>query len=114
MNLYIWSAYITKDIIGKFEKKTGIKVHYDTYDSNEALLEKMQSGVADYDVIVPSDYMVRIMIKAKSPGKAGSTQNRQHQESRCRDSRIRRSIRTTSIRLRTSGEQAESATTKQK
>lgn len=63
MNLYIWSAYITKEIVAKFEQKSGIKVHYDTYDSNEALLEKMMSGVADYDVIVPSDYMVRIMIK---------------------------------------------------
>ena len=63
MNLYIWSAYITKEIVAKFETKTGIKVHYDTYDSNEALLEKMMSGVADYDVIVPSDYMVRIMTK---------------------------------------------------
>lgn len=63
MNLYIWSAYITKDIVAKFEKKSGIRVHYDTYDSNEALLEKMMSGVADYDVIVPSDYMVRIMTK---------------------------------------------------
>lgn len=63
MNLYIWSAYITRDIVQKFEKQTGITVHYDTYDSNEALLEKMQSGVADYDVIVPSDYMVRIMTK---------------------------------------------------
>ena len=63
MNLFIWSAYITKEIVAKFETRTGIKVHYDTYDSNEALLEKMQSGVADYDVIVPSDYMVRIMTK---------------------------------------------------
>lgn len=63
MNLYIWSAYITKEIVAGFEAKTGIKVHYDTYDSNEALLEKMMSGVADYDVIVPSDYMVRVMTK---------------------------------------------------
>jgi spermidine/putrescine-binding protein len=61
LNLYIWSAYITEDTLHKFEKETGIKVRFDTYDSNEALLEKMQSGVGDYDVIVPSDYMVRIL-----------------------------------------------------
>ncbi|HJZ12681.1 MAG TPA: spermidine/putrescine ABC transporter substrate-binding protein, partial [Acidobacteriota bacterium] len=61
LNLYIWSAYITEETVNRFEKETGIRVHFDTYDSNEALLEKMQSGVADYDVIVPSDYMVRIL-----------------------------------------------------
>jgi len=60
-NLYIWSAYITEDTLHQFEKETGIKVRFDTYDSNEALLEKMQSGVGDYDLIVPSDYMVRIL-----------------------------------------------------
>jgi spermidine/putrescine-binding protein len=62
LNLYIWSAYVSDETLAKFEKETGIRVRYDTYDSNEALLEKMQSGVADYDVIVPSDYMVRIML----------------------------------------------------
>jgi len=60
-NLYIWSAYIDENTLHRFEKETGIKVRFDTYDSNEALLEKMQSGVGDYDLIVPSDYMVRIL-----------------------------------------------------
>ncbi len=62
LNLYIWSAYVSDETLAKFEKETGIRIRYDTYDSNEALLEKMQSGVADYDVIVPSDYMVRVML----------------------------------------------------
>lgn len=62
MNLYIWSAYITDETIKKFTDKTGIQVRYDTYDSNEALLEKLQSGVTEYDVVVPSDYMTRILI----------------------------------------------------
>lgn len=61
LNIYIWSNYITEETLNRFEKETGIKAHFDTYDSNEALLEKIQSGVADYDVIVPSDYMVRIL-----------------------------------------------------
>lgn len=61
LNLYIWSAYISEDTLKRFEKDTGIKVRFDTYDSNEALLEKMMSGVSDYDVIVPSDYMVRVL-----------------------------------------------------
>jgi spermidine/putrescine-binding protein len=63
LNLYIWSAYISDEIVNKFEKQTGIDVRYDTYDSNEALLEKLQSGVAEYDIAVPSDYLARILIK---------------------------------------------------
>lgn len=65
LNIYIWSAYIPKEVLDKFSERTGIAVSYDTYDSNEALLEKLQSGVADYDVVVPSDYMVRILIAQK-------------------------------------------------
>lgn len=61
LNIYIWSNYITESTLNRFEKETGIKAHFDTYDSNEALLEKIQSGVADYDIVVPSDYMVRIL-----------------------------------------------------
>jgi len=62
LNLYIWSAYITDETIKKFEKQTGITVRYDTYDSNEALLEKLQSGITEYDIVVPSDYAARILI----------------------------------------------------
>ena len=63
LNLYIWSAYVSDETLAKFEKETGIRVRYDTYDSNEALIAKVQSGVADYDVIVPSDYTVQILLK---------------------------------------------------
>ncbi len=61
LNIYIWSAYLPDEVIAEFSQKTGIRVNYDTYDSNEALLEKLQSGVADYDLVVPSDYMVTIL-----------------------------------------------------
>lgn len=65
LNIYIWSAYLPKEVIDKFAAQTGIQVNFDTYDSNEALLEKLQSGVADYDLVVPSDYMVKILIAEK-------------------------------------------------
>ncbi len=65
LNIFIWSAYLPEEVIAKFTEKTGIKVNYDTYDSNEALLEKLQSGVADYDLVVPSDYMVKILATEK-------------------------------------------------
>lgn len=62
LNIYIWSAYLPVEVIEKFEQRTGIDANFDLYDSNEALLEKLQSGVADFDIVVPSDYMVRILV----------------------------------------------------
>ncbi len=64
LNLYNWSDYVAKSTIPSFEKKTGIKVTQDVYSSNEELLAKLQAGGTGYDVIVPSDYMVSIMIKS--------------------------------------------------
>jgi spermidine/putrescine-binding protein len=62
LNVYIWTNYLPDDVIAEFRKRTGIRLAVDTYDSNEAVLAKLQSGVADYDVVVPSDYMVRTLI----------------------------------------------------
>lgn len=64
LNLYNWSEYVAESTIPDFEKKTGIKVQQDFYTSNEELLAKLQAGGRGYDVIVPSDYMVSIMIKS--------------------------------------------------
>ncbi|MEK0083179.1 extracellular solute-binding protein [Benzoatithermus flavus] len=58
---YNWSNYFPPKLIEKFEKETGIDVTLDVYDSNETLLAKLQAGAAGYDVVVPSDYMVKIM-----------------------------------------------------
>ncbi len=60
--LYNWSNYFPPDLLKKFEADTGIKVTLDVYDSNETMLAKLQAGAAGYDVVVPSDYMVKIMI----------------------------------------------------
>lgn len=62
INLYNWSNYIPPELLKKFEKETGIRVNLDVYDSNESLLAKLKAGATGYDVIVPSDYMVKIMI----------------------------------------------------
>ena len=69
INVYNWGLYISDgsdesvDVVSAFEKLTGIKVNYTTFDSNESLYAKMKSGGASYDVIFPSDYMVGKMIK---------------------------------------------------
>ncbi len=60
LNIYNWSDYIAEDTIKKFEAKTGIKVTYDVYDSNEVLEAKMLAGSSGYDVVVPtSDFLQR-------------------------------------------------------
>jgi len=61
LNLYAWSEYIPQALLDGFTQKTGIKVNYDTYSSNEELLAKLQAGASGYDVIIPSDYTVTIM-----------------------------------------------------
>ncbi len=63
VNLYAWSEYIPQELLDTFTQKTGIKINYDTYSSNEELLAKLQAGAAGYDVIIPSDYVVDIMAK---------------------------------------------------
>ena len=65
LNLYNWADYTPDDLIAKFEKETGIDVILDTYDSNETLLAKLQAGGGStgYDLAVPSQHFVEIMIK---------------------------------------------------
>ncbi len=66
--VYNWGLYISDgsddsiDVVKGFEDLTGIKVNYTTFDTNESLYAKMKSGAANYDVIVPSDYMIGKMI----------------------------------------------------
>jgi len=62
VNIYIWTNYLPQEVVDEFERRTGIHANVDTFDSNEAVLAKLQSGVADYDVAVPSDYMLKILI----------------------------------------------------
>src|SRR5437588_2591272 len=65
LNVYIWTEYLPQSVLDDFKAKTGITVRVANYPGNEALLEKLQSGVADYDVVVPSDYMVHRLIDKK-------------------------------------------------
>ena len=68
VTVYNWGQYIgtgeddTIDVIAEFEAKTGIKVNYITYDSNETLWTKLEMGGSNYDVIIPSDYMIGRLI----------------------------------------------------
>ena len=61
VNIYNWGDYIDPALITKFEKETGYKVNYETFDSNEAMYTKIQQGGTSYDIAVPSEYMVEKM-----------------------------------------------------
>lgn len=61
--IYNWSNYIPPELLARFEQETGIKTTLDVYDSNETMLAKLQAGASGYDVVFPSDYMVRVMIE---------------------------------------------------
>lgn len=62
LNLYNWSDYMPQSLIDKFSAQFDVEVTQDSYDSNETLLARLQSGVTGYDLAVPGDYMVAIMI----------------------------------------------------
>lgn len=64
LNIYNWSDYIAEDTIEKFEEKTGIKVTYDVFDSNEVLEAKLLAGNSGYDIVVPSASFMARQIKA--------------------------------------------------
>ncbi len=63
VNVCSWGEYIDTTLIDQFEEETGIRVNYQTTDSNETLYSLLKSGGADYDVVVPSDYMISQLIE---------------------------------------------------
>ena len=68
LNVYNWGEYISDgsegslDVNAEFEKEYGIKVNYTNFDSNENMYNKLKSGGANYDVIIPSEYMIAKLI----------------------------------------------------
>jgi len=64
LSIFYWFEYIPQELLDKFSAETGIEVAIDTYTSNEAMLASLKAGkIGTYDVAVPSDYMVQIMIQ---------------------------------------------------
>lgn len=62
LKVYNWGDYIGENVVKKFEDKYNINVVYDTFATNEDMYVKLKSGGSDYDVAIPSDYMIRKMI----------------------------------------------------
>lgn len=64
LKLYNWGEYMGENLISNFEKEFGVKVIVEYFDSNEMMYTKIQAG-DDYDVLVPSDYMIERLMNEK-------------------------------------------------
>ena len=64
LHVFNWSDYISEEAIEDFEKATGIKVVYDTFDSNEVLEAKLMAGKSGYDIVVPTASFMQRQIGA--------------------------------------------------
>jgi putrescine transport system substrate-binding protein len=64
VNFYNWTDYIDPSVLEDFTRETGIKVKYDTFDSNDMLETKLLAGRTGYDVVVPTAYFLERQIKA--------------------------------------------------
>lgn len=61
LTVYNWGEYIDPALLKKFEKETGIHVVYETFDSNEAMMTKIEQGGTNYDISIPSEYTIEQM-----------------------------------------------------
>ena len=64
LNIYNWPDYITQDMVANFEKESGIKVNYQTFENNEALQAKLIAGNSGYDLVVPGAVFAKSQIEA--------------------------------------------------
>ena len=64
LNVYNWPDYIAKDMLANFEKESGIKVNYQTFENNEALQAKLVAGNSGYDIVVPGAVFAKSQIEA--------------------------------------------------
>ena len=64
LNIYNWPDYIAKDMVANFEKESGIKVNYQTFENNEGLQAKLVAGNTGYDIVVPGAVFAKPQIEA--------------------------------------------------
>lgn len=62
LDLYTWTEYVPDSVIQGFEEKYGVKVNVVFYDSNEEAIRGLADNPGVYDIVIPSDYAVQILI----------------------------------------------------
>ncbi|HEV8149119.1 MAG TPA: spermidine/putrescine ABC transporter substrate-binding protein [Gemmatimonadales bacterium] len=65
LNIYNWSDYIAPELVPAFEREFGVRVTYDTFESSEEMVAKLQAGARGYDLVVPPTYAVTLLIAAR-------------------------------------------------
>jgi spermidine/putrescine transport system substrate-binding protein len=65
LHIYGWANEMPDEVLQDFEKETGIETTFDTFDSNEAMIAKLEAGGSGYDLVNPSQYAVQILINRK-------------------------------------------------
>ena len=63
LNIYNWPDYIPPETIAAFEKETGIKINYDTYESNETMHAKVTAGNTGYDIAVTGNVFAKQQVE---------------------------------------------------
>ena len=63
INMFNWAQYMDPEILKQFEAECGVKVREDIFTSNEDMIAKVQAGNSGYDLVIPSDYAVDIMVR---------------------------------------------------
>ena len=64
LNFYNWPDYMPENLLADFEKETGIKVNYQTFENNEMLNAKLVAGNSGYDLVVPGSVFAKTQIEA--------------------------------------------------
>ena len=62
LNVFNWSSYIAPETVPKFEAAFGVRVRYGIYESNEEMLARVMSGNSGWDIVFPTDYIVKPML----------------------------------------------------
>ena len=65
LHIYNWSDYIAPSTVPNFEKEFGVRVTYDTYESNEEMVAKLQAGASGYDIIMPTGYILPMLVATR-------------------------------------------------
>ena len=60
--VYNWGEYIDPEVLEQFTEETGIQVVYDEFETNETMYPKVEAGAVAYDLVCPSDYMIKRML----------------------------------------------------